>query len=818
MPGSGEQVVQVGGRRLRITSLDKVMYPEAGTTKGDVIGYYAEIAPVMLPYVAGRPCTRKRWVDGVGTADAPGGTFFAKDLGQGTPDWVRRARIPHSDHDHTYPVVDDLPTLVWLAQLAALELHVPQWRFDAAGTPQHPDRLVLDLDPGEGVGLGGCAEVAFLVREILDGMGLASVPVTSGSKGIHLYAPLDGTLSSDQASALARELARSLEADHPKLVVSSMSKSVRPGRVFLDWSQNNGKKTTIAPYSLRGRFRPTVAAPRTWEELADPDLCHLEYGEVLALVAERGDPMEPLRQGHVGASPGEFMATVADAAAQGASDRLGRYREKRSADRTPEPVPAAGAAPPAPGDLPRFVIQHHFASREHYDFRLEHEGVLVSWAVPKGLPEESGRNHLAVMTEDHPLEYATFEGTIPKGEYGAGRVDLWDTGVYDLEKWRDDEVIVTLHTDRGGPAGDGRFALIRTDGSGEKSTWLLHRMKRPAVRTRRPPRPEPVPAEAERPFTWQPMLAATAKPHDLAHGEWVAEMKWDGMRALVEVDGERLRMFTRNGIEVSARYPELEGLPARLAAGSAVLDGEVVALDATGRPDFGRMQQRMHLTAPREIRRGASEVPVRLLLFDVLSVDGESVVDRPYRERRDLLERLVPPAAGSPVQVPPAFEGDVVAAIEQSRALGLEGVVAKDADSRYRPGARSTDWLKVKHERVQSVVIGGWRPGKGMRDDTFGSLLIGIPGDGGLRYAGRVGTGFTDAQLARIAGLLESLRRTDSPFVEVPPAEASDAVWVEPRLVGEIAFGEWTPTGVARHPTWRGLRPDVDPADVAEES
>ncbi|BDZ63925.1 non-homologous end-joining DNA ligase [Agromyces mangrovi Wang et al. 2018] len=296
--------MQVGGRRLRITSLDKVMYPDAGTTKGDVIGYYAEIAPVMLPYVAGRPCTRKRWVDGVGTADAPGGTFFAKDLGQGTPDWVRRARIPHSDHDNTYPVVDDLPTLVWLAQLAALELHVPQWRFDAAGTPQHPDRLVLDLDPGEGVGLGGCAEVAFLVREILDGMGLGSVPVTSGSKGIHLYAPLDGTLSSDQTSALARELARSLEADHPKLVVSSMSKSVRPGRVFLDWSQNNGKKTTIAPYSLRGRFRPTVAAPRTWEELAEPDLRHLEYGEVLALVAERGDPMEPLRQGHVGASPG----------------------------------------------------------------------------------------------------------------------------------------------------------------------------------------------------------------------------------------------------------------------------------------------------------------------------------------------------------------------------------------------------------------------------------------------------------------------------------------------------------------------------------
>src|SRR6185503_1307789 len=208
--------------------------------------------------------------------------------------------IQHSDHVNEYPLVNNLATLVWIAQQAALEIHVPQWRFGRNGARKNPDRMVLDLDPGEGAGLAECAELAQLVRKLLTGMGLDPLPVTSGSKGIHLYAALDGKQSSDEVSAVAHELARMLEADHPDLVVSDQKKTLRGGKVLLDWSQNNGAKTTVVPYSLRGRFRPTVAAPRTWRELTSPGLAQLELDEVLKRVEKKGDPLLELSAGHLG--------------------------------------------------------------------------------------------------------------------------------------------------------------------------------------------------------------------------------------------------------------------------------------------------------------------------------------------------------------------------------------------------------------------------------------------------------------------------------------------------------------------------------------
>lgn len=295
---SAEQYVSVGGHRLRLTNLDKVMYPETGTTKGEVIDYYTRVAEVLIPHAKNRPATRKRWVSGVGTAEKPGQVFFEKNLPDSAPAWVPRRELQHSDHVNTYPLVNDLPTLVWIAQQNALELHVPQWRFGRSGTRRNPDRMVLDLDPGEGAGLPECVEVAKLVREILTDMGLDPLPVTSGSKGIHLYAALDGKQSSEEVSAVAKELARSLEADHPDLVVSDMKKALRGGKVLIDWSQNNGNKTTIVPYSLRGRLRPTVAAPRTWQELSSPTLRQLEFHEVLAALAKKGDPLAELSASH----------------------------------------------------------------------------------------------------------------------------------------------------------------------------------------------------------------------------------------------------------------------------------------------------------------------------------------------------------------------------------------------------------------------------------------------------------------------------------------------------------------------------------------
>lgn len=484
-PRSGDagekRTVEVDGRTIPVTNLDKVMYPATGTTKGDVIAYYAEIAPYLIPHAEGRPATRKRWVHGVGTAQEPGPVFFEKNLGPGTPDWVATVTLHHSDGDKTYPLIDDAATLVWLAQLAALEIHVPQWRIGRDGEPKHPDRMVFDLDPGEGAGLAECVEVATLLRPVLQGMGLDAVPVTSGSKGIHLYAALDGSASSDEVSRVAHELAKALENEHPDLIISSMRKADRHGKVLLDWSQNNGSKTTICPYSLRGRERPFVAVPRTWRELASPSLKHLDLHEVLARMKKRDDPMAGLEGagGAARATAARATAVVAGAATadEDAVDaKLGRYRSMRDASKTPEPVPSAGAHASTSsrrGGEPRFVIQEHHATRLHYDVRLEHEGVYVSWAVPKGLPTDTKQNRLAVHTEDHPLEYGTFEGSIPKGQYGAGTVSIWDTGTYELEKWREgEEVMVVLHGRT--PETDGqRYVFIHTGGD----NWLLHRMK-----------------------------------------------------------------------------------------------------------------------------------------------------------------------------------------------------------------------------------------------------------------------------------------------------------------------------------------------------
>ena len=833
---AGTQLVEIQGRRVRLTNLDKVLYTETGTTKADVIGYYSAIAPHLLPYTQNRPATRKRWVHGVGTDDDPAQVFFQKNLDASTPDWIARVDIEHSDHHNTYPLVNDLPTLVWLAQMASLEIHVPQWRVDGKGARRNPDRLVLDLDPGPGTGLPECVEIARSARVILEGMGLTPIPVTSGSKGIHLYAKLDGSQSSERVSDVAHELARVLEADMPDLVVSDMKKSKREGKVLVDWSQNSGAKTTIAPYSLRGRSHPTVAVPRSWDELDDPGLEHLDYAAVLARMEEQDDPLAVILD--------EDGTTVDE------PDRLTIYRSKRDAAKTPEPVPEA---PPAQGNDDTFVIQDHYARRHHHDFRLERNGVLVSWAVPKGTPALGEKNRLAVQTEDHPLDYATFEGSIPKGEYGAGTVTIWDSGTYETEKWRENEIIVTLTGRSGGGLRDkAKFAIIHTGRGDDAKNWLMHRMElegtytaadgeardagRGSTSAKRSTKParrsgDEEPASPARRTVGassrssarlpEPMLATRGTTADVSDGDWAFEMKWDGIRCLARIEGGEVRLGSRNGIDLTVTFPDVAAALAEVFPGDAVLDGEIVALHK-GRPDFGRLQNRLGLTKEADVARAIAQIEADVMVFDVLESEGRDVSREPYSERRALLEDLATIDAGrtaghARVQVPPAFEGDVTSAVATSKQLGLEGVVAKRTDSPYRPGRRSRDWIKLPHERTQEVVVIGWRPGNNSLADSVGSLLVAVPGDGGeLEYAGRVGTGFTESHRRRIRALLDS-RARKTPTVDVPKPDANDAHWVRADLVGEVTFTEWTATGRLRHPVWRGLRTDKSPSDVTRD-
>lgn len=465
-------------------------------------------------------------------------------------------------------------------------------------------------------------------------------------------------------------------------------------------------------------------------------------------------------------------------------DKLGEYRRKRDPSLTPEPVPPAG--PPPTGNDDTFVIQEHHATALHWDFRLERDGVLVSWAVPKNLPLDPKQNHLAVHTEDHPLEYAEFEGGIPQREYGGGEVTIWDRGTYVVEEWTDTKVKVVLS----GGRVSGRYVLFQTDGM----NWMVHRMDPP------PKGWDPLPDLV------QPMLATPSTDLPADESGWAFEMKWDGIRAVAYVEGGRITLRTRNDRDVTATYGELRLLGEALGSTQVVLDGEIVAFDEHRRPSFGRLQQRMHVTAESQIRRLRATVPVVYLLFDVLYLDGRSMLKVPYRERREVLDGLG--LAGPCWQTPPVLEGAGVDLLEATREQGLEGILAKQVASTYLPGRRTSSWLKIKNTLDQEVLVGGWRPGEGRRSGTIGALLVGIREDDGLRYVGKVGTGFTDALLRDLQKQLAPLARATSPFGEVPAKDARDATWCEPVLVGEVGFSGWTDEGRLRHPRWRGLRPD----------
>ena len=497
-------------------------------------------------------------------------------------------------------------------------------------------------------------------------------------------------------------------------------------------------------------------------------------------------------------------------------DKLQAYRDKRDAARTPEPVPPPGAPPSDAEPGGSFVIQEHHARRLHWDFRLERDGVLVSWALPKGVPDNPAVNHLAVHTEDHPLEYGSFEGQIPRGEYGAGAVTIWDHGSYETLKWLPREVKVVLH----GQRVNGGYVLFQTKGN----QWMIHR-ERLAL-----------------PGALRPMLAVSG-PAPRDPDSWALEMKWDGVRALAYIELGKVRLMSRTERDITVAYPELARLgaatlgavplggpapatrqPAAPLAGLApaphkqlLLDGEIVVFGESGWPEFEALQPRMHVTSAAQAAILAGQTPVTYLIFDLLQLDGRPLMELEYAQRRALLDELA--LSGPNWQTPPWFPGEDFEAVQAvSVARGIEGVVAKRLDSRYVPGVRTDNWRKIKNVRIQEAVVAGYKPGRGNRTGQVGSLLIGVNDASGLVYAGHVGTGFTDETLRMLGDRLRPLRRADSPFDgPVPPEHARPAVWVEPRLVIQVGFDRWTKAGRMRAPVYKGLRDDIDPVDVVRE-
>jgi bifunctional non-homologous end joining protein LigD len=464
---------------------------------------------------------------------------------------------------------------------------------------------------------------------------------------------------------------------------------------------------------------------------------------------------------------------------------LSEYERKRRRGRTPEPF---GGKKGEKAREPLFVVQRHDARRLHYDFRIERDGALASWAVPKGIPLEPGQRHLAVHVEDHPLEYATFEGEIPAGQYGAGTVEIWDTGTYELlEEKKDGGLTVLLRGER----LQGTWTLVPAHLDGDPKNWLLLRKQdgQGAV------------ARAE----YAPMLASLSEEVPTEPPGWLFEVKWDGFRAIARLSGSEATLTSRNGNDLTGRFPTVARALAQASkTPDCVLDGEVCALDEDGRSSFSVMQQ--------------GKGPLVFYVFDVLEIDGEPVLDLPLVARRERLESLLD-RRNTTVRLSEAFD-DGRALYEAAEAQGLEGIIAKKADSRYQPGKRTREWLKIKTHGRQEFVIAGYTKGRGRRAGRLGSLVLAVNDGGELRYVGNCGTGFTDEEIDLLMSKLRPLERKSPPFADVPKmpkVRREDVVWVEPKLVCEVEFAEWTHDGRLRAPSYQGLREDKPAADVRPE-
>jgi bifunctional non-homologous end joining protein LigD len=755
------QWVKVGKREIALSNLTKVLDASGPVVKAEVVNYYLAIAPTFLRHARGRPLSLVRYPDGI-----DGEQFFQKNRPDWAPDWIGSVRLGEKPLD--YMVTDAVADVVWLANLACLELHVTQGRIPH---PERPDQIVFDLDPPPGFSFRRTAELAAGLGDRLRGYGYHPFVKTSGQKGVHVVVPIEPRWSIDEVMVAATEVASDFVRGEREDTTLKWSRAARETRVLIDLNRNRSGQTAVAAYSLRGRAGLPVSMPVTWETLESlDDPTQFNWSTVPEIVSREGDVWEAMA-----AYAAPIHTDRAPAVAAGDPETLKAYDRKRDFESTSEPGPVLGSQ-----DMARFVIHRHHATNLHYDLRLEQDGVLRSWALPRGLPHKPGVKRLAVKVEEHPIKYLTFEGVIPKGSYGAGPMWVYASGRYTVTKEKKTGFYFRLHSEQ----INADYRMHRTDGK----QWLLERVHEPDVDW------------LERPTA--PMLCQKVDdvPSEAGHH---FEVKWDGIRAIVTLIEREIRIWSRNGNDITAQFPELQARA--FTATTGVFDGEIVCLDPDGRPEFGRVIRRLQRRGEAAVAHAAKKDPVVCYLFDCVYLDGRPVVKEPIERRRAWLEDLIRPE--TPYRFSPSIaEGDLL--FKAAKAQGLEGVVAKVKGSRYASGQRSGDWLKVKVEHDVTLRILGFTAGSGERSNTVGALVVAEEDGNQLTYRGHVGSGFTKHALKELADALLELETTDRPDL-IPEGADNQAVWIAPRVYCDAVYSQLTSAGMLRQGAFKRLRPDL---------
>jgi len=779
MPKRTAQVAQVGKRKVELSNLSKVLFPDDHIVKAHLIEYYVKMAPTILAHVKGRPLSLVRFPDGIG-----GEHFFQKNRPGWAPDWIEHVSLGEEKKDYVMATED--ASLVWLANLACIELHQMHSR---APLFDKPDYIVYDFDPPDDFKFTNVAEMALEFKEHLEKFGYHPFVKTTGRKGLHVLTPIEPKWGFHEAFEAAKAVAQPFVESHPSTMTLQIKKDYRKGKVLLDIYRNRQSQTIVGAYSARGLPGAPVSTPLQWDELSA-----LESSKSLNLltvpqrILESGDPWEALAAYatpiHTEMKSAKARGKIlAPARTRKTPAQLKSYSQKRSFDKTPEPGSASSeSSEKIPGGGSAFVVHRHHASRLHYDLRLEQDGVLKSWAVPKGLPPRPGLKRLAVKVEDHPLEYVNFEGAIPKGEYGGGMMWKFAQGRYQITKQKKDGFYFRLQS----PELNAEYRTHQT----KDDQWLLERVDNPQLDWLHQP--------------IEPMLARAADKLP-SSPDYIYELKWDGIRALISLDEGQVRISGRNQMDLTRQFPELLIPDQAFRATAGLFDGEIVCLEPDGKPNFRNVIHRMLQKTDATIERARARHPAVCYLFDCLYLDGRPIVNEPLARRREWLADAI--RKDTPYRVSEVVE-DGAAFLDAVKAMRLEGIMAKRRDSVYLPGKRSDSWLKIKTRQTMECVIIGFTRGKGDRESSFGALHMGQMNGAEVRYLGKVGTGFDDLMMRSIAADLAKLDRIRRPIKEKPLDDAK-TVWVEPKLTCEVQYSSLTDDGLLREGVFLRMRPDL---------